>query len=76
MAENRPNGRSGCTEYLWWKLETTIIETSGKNQIENVTCIGRENNKEIFHLSQTHLHNSIIRAVGGVRMAENTEMMV
>ena len=72
MAENRPNGRC-CTEYLWWKLETTIIDTSGKNQIENVTCIGRDNNKESFHLSQTHCKKSVIRAGGGVQNIENTD---
>ena len=74
MAENRPT-RRGCAKYLRLKLETTLIETRGENQIENVGCIGRENTKERFHFGQTNLHNSVIRAVGGVLKAENTEWM-
>ncbi len=74
MAENRPK-RRGCAKHLRRKLETSLVETMGTNQIENVSCIGRENTKERFHIGQTHLHNSVIQAVGGVRKAENTEWM-
>jgi hypothetical protein len=74
MAENRPN-RRGCAKNLRRKLETILIETRGKNQIEKVGCIGRENIKKHPHLGQTHCQNSVQRAVKGVQQAENIKWM-
>ena len=72
MAENRPK-RRGCAKTLRRKLETILFGTGGKNQIENISCIGRDNSKERFHPGQTHLHNYVIGAVGGVWKAENPD---